>query len=97
MDSRNVKSPRTLGSFSRRGFLTGAAAVAAAGSTSLRAASTQIVAYVGAYTDRDGNALYIYDLNPADGTLTRRTAIQGLSQSFVAGGLSKPEVPLRRE
>src|SRR5258708_20490805 len=76
MDSRNVKSPRTLGSFSRRGFLTGAAAVAAAGSTSLRAASTQIVAYVGAYTDRDGNALYIYDLNPADGTLTRRTAIK---------------------
>src|SRR5260370_39417004 len=27
-------------------------------------------------TDRDGDALYIYDLNPADGSLTRRTAIK---------------------
>jgi len=49
---------------------------AGARSTAVRAASTQIVAYVGAYTDRDGNALYIYDLNTADGTLTRRTAIK---------------------
>jgi len=31
---------------------------------------------VGAYTDRDGNALYIYDLNSNDGSLTRRTAIK---------------------
>ena len=77
MDSKNVKSPRTMGSFSRRGFLKGAAVVtAAARSTPLRAASAQVVAYVGAYTDRDGNALYIYDLNTADGTLTRRTAIK---------------------
>src|SRR5260221_7165540 len=76
MDSKGGKSPPALGSFSRRGFLTGAAAVAAARSPPLRAAGTQIVAYVGAYTDRDGNALYIYDLNPADGTLTRRTAIK---------------------
>src|SRR5215813_2684713 len=77
MDSKNVRSPRTSGSFSRRGFLKGATVVAAgARSTPLRAASTQIVAYVGAYTDRDGNALYIYDLNPADGSLTRRTTIK---------------------
>jgi 6-phosphogluconolactonase len=77
MDLRNVKQPGILGSFSRRGFLKGTAGVAAAArSKPLRAASAQIVAYVGAYTDRDGNALYIYDLNPADGTLTRRTAIK---------------------
>jgi 6-phosphogluconolactonase len=77
MDSKNVKHPQTFPSFSRRGFLKGAAVVAAAtGSPQLRAASSQIVAYVGAYTDKEGNALYIYDLNSADGTLTRRLAIK---------------------
>src|SRR6476659_7990666 len=77
MDSKNVKHPQTFPSFSRRGFLKGAAVVAAAaGSPQVRAASSQIVAYVGAYTDKEGNALYIYDLNSADGTLTRRLAIK---------------------
>ncbi len=55
----------------------GAAAVAAAARTTpLRAATGQVVAYVGAYNDKDGNALYIYDLSPADGTLTRRTVFK---------------------
>ena len=77
MNSKNVKGPRPLSSFSRRGFLKAAATVAAAARTApLRAASGQVVAYVGAYTDKDKNALYIYDLNPGDGTLTRRTAFQ---------------------
>ena len=70
-------SPRGIGSFSRRGFLKGAAVVAAASQTlPLKAASGQIVAYVGAYTDAAGNGLYIYDLNSNDGTLTRRTAFK---------------------
>src|SRR5258707_15812130 len=77
MRSINVKHPRTLRSFSRRGFLKAATVVAAAAqSTPLRAATGQIVAYVGAYSDKEGNALYIYDLNPGDGTLTRRTALK---------------------
>ncbi len=77
MDSTKVKHAGSLSSFSRRGFLTGAAAVAAAArSTPLRAATGQVVAYVGAYNDKDGNALYIYDLSPADGTLTRRTVFK---------------------
>jgi 6-phosphogluconolactonase len=73
-------------SFSRRGFLKGAAVLAAASkSEPLAAATGQIVAYVGAYTDTTarsqasgdaGAALYIYDLNPVDGSLTRRTAIK---------------------
>ena len=76
MDMKNMQRPRTPG-FSRRGFLRGATAVAAAASkASLRAATGQVVAYVGAYTDKDGNALYIYDLNPGDGTLTRRTVFK---------------------
>ncbi|MDQ2901126.1 MAG: lactonase family protein [Acidobacteriota bacterium] len=66
---------RGIGPFSRRGFMKGAAVLAAAAQSGpLGAATGQIVAYVGAYTDRDGNALYIYDVNPSDGTLTRRMA-----------------------
>src|SRR5437762_11320150 len=77
MDFKKTKQSRKAASFSRRGFLTGATAVAAAvRAKPLKAASSRIVAYVGAYTDRDGNALYIYDLNSGDGTLTRRTAIK---------------------
>ena len=97
MDSKNVKYAGALSSFSRRGFLKGAAGVAAATrATPLRAASSQVVAYVGAYTDRDGQALYIYDLNTADGTLTRRTAIKDYP-SPSSLGLAKSEVPIRRE
>jgi 6-phosphogluconolactonase len=77
MKSKDVKHSLAVTSFSRRGFLKGATAVAAAASTSRLAAATgQIVAYVGAYTDKDKNALYIYDVNPGDGTLTRRTVFQ---------------------
>jgi len=77
MNSKNVKDPRPLSWFSRRGFLKAATTVAAVARTvPLRAATGQVVAYVGAYTDKDKNALYIYDLNPADGTLTRRTVFQ---------------------
>src|SRR2546427_2752412 len=76
MNKASRNSART-GSFSRRGFLKGAAVAAAAAQTlPVKAATGPIAAYVGAYTDRDGNALYIYDLNSNDGTLTRRTAIK---------------------
>src|SRR2546426_4850017 len=76
MNKASRNSART-GSVSRRGFLKGAAVAAAAAQTlPVKAATGPIAAYVGAYTDRDGNALYIYDLNSNDGTLTRRTAIK---------------------
>jgi 6-phosphogluconolactonase len=82
----NEQYSGAFSSFSRRGFLKGAAVVAAASkSQPLAAATGQIVAYVGAYTDTTarskangdaGAALYIYDLNPVDGTLTRRAALK---------------------
>ncbi len=75
MNQENAKYPRSV-PFSRRGFLKAATAVAAVTSAPVRAATGQVVAYVGAYSDKDNNALYIFDLNPGDGTLTRRTVFQ---------------------
>ncbi len=85
MNSKNEQDFGTFDSFSRRGFVKGVALVAAAAqSATLDAATGQIVAYVGAYTDTtsrskgtpdEGGGLYIYDLNPSDGTLTRRTVL----------------------
>src|SRR5216684_4567437 len=85
MKTKNEQGFGTFDSFSRRGFLKGAALIAgAAQSPRLTAATGQIVAYVGAYTDTtnrskgtpaQGGGLYIYDLNPSDGTLTRRTVL----------------------
>src|SRR5260370_41822001 len=79
MTGKSSKRTPNFSNYSRRRFLQGAAALAAASQASpLKAAVTnRVVAYIGAYTDKNGYALYIYDVNTSDGTLTRRTAFKG--------------------
>lgn len=71
--------------FSRRGFLKRSTAAAALGAAApLEAQSGQIIAYVGAYTDR-GKGIHMFNLNPTDGTLTPWKILTGiLSPSSLA-------------
>ena len=64
---------------SRRGFLRGASALASAAAavTTSQAQSGQVIAYVGAYTDK-GKGIHMYFLNPSDGTLTPWKILTGL-------------------
>ncbi len=73
-----------LGRFSRRGFLKGAAALAVArpafAGTQGQSTRRPIFAYVGAYSGRQGpvgskskeQGIYLFEMNPATGVLTRR-------------------------
>jgi 6-phosphogluconolactonase (cycloisomerase 2 family) len=94
--------PTSLGALSRRGVLQGAAAAKALGATTLGAAALaagaapvqaqagpQIVAYVGAYTDR-GKGIHMFYVDPADGTLVPWKVLDGLpSPSSLAFDPSK--------
>jgi 6-phosphogluconolactonase (cycloisomerase 2 family) len=64
--------------FSRRGLLRGATALAAAAASEpVRGAAGDIIAYVGAYTDR-GRGIHIFNVNPSDGALTPWKILTGL-------------------
>jgi 6-phosphogluconolactonase len=69
-----IRTPR----FTRRGFLEGASALAtAAAVTPARAASGDVIAYVGAATNtaRNTGGIYSYYLNQSDGSLTLKSAL----------------------
>ncbi|MBC8167273.1 MAG: lactonase family protein [Bryobacteraceae bacterium] len=69
--------PAAIRAFSRRGFLQASTALAAASATPAFAQSGRTIAYVGAYTDR-GKGIHMFNLNPADGTLTPWKILEGL-------------------
>jgi 6-phosphogluconolactonase len=86
--------PDTLSAVSRRGFLKGAAAIAAAGSVSTLAQQDQDVqqgnapegrtlAYVGCYTP-NGLGIYLFEANPATGKLTQIKVFQGADTPLVS-------------
>ena len=76
MEPKEKESDRTP--FSRRGFLTGSTALAALGAASTATAqSGQVIAYVGAYTDR-GKGIHMFSVNPMDGTLTPTKILTGI-------------------
>lgn len=79
MESKKYLAPDSgLPPFSRRGFLRGATALtAAAGAVPARAASGDVIAYIGAYTDR-GRGIHMFYVNPSDGTLTPWKILTGL-------------------
>ncbi len=69
---------RALTAFSRRGFLKGSTVLGAvAAAVPGRAQSGQIIAYVGANTDR-GKGIHMFYLNPSDGTLTPWKILTGI-------------------
>lgn len=73
-------SQASSAALSRRGFLTASSALAALGSVQeaqAQAQSGQIIAYVGAYTDR-GRGIHMFYLNQTDGTLTPWKILTGL-------------------
>jgi len=78
MTKKSSEGDRDLSRFTRRGFLQGAAALAAASQPLPINAATgsRVVAYIGGYTDKNGYALYIYDVDTSNGKLTRRTAFK---------------------
>ena len=71
-------------SLSRRGFLKGAAALAASWAAPVRAqASDAYFVYIGTYTGR-GQGIYVYRMDPASARLTLVTTATGVSNpSFV--------------
>ena len=80
MESPTHLTPRSslAAAVSRRGFIKGSSAVAAAlGATTANAQTGQIIAYVGAYTDK-GKGIHMFYLNPSDGTLTPWKILSGL-------------------
>lgn len=79
MEPKNKEADGTpFPAFSRRGFLKGSTALAALGAANpAEAQSGQIIAYVGAYTDR-GKGIHMFYLNPADGVLTPWKNLTGL-------------------
>lgn len=74
----------SLGKMSRRGFLKGFAAIAAAGSAGAQArrsqANSSILAYVGTYSSPEGpegskghgQGIYLFQMNPSTGALSQR-------------------------
>jgi 6-phosphogluconolactonase len=72
-------SPYLAGPFSRRIFLKASTALAAASApvNALAQSSGQIIAYVGAYTNR-GKGIHMFYVNPADGTLTPWKVLTGI-------------------
>jgi 6-phosphogluconolactonase (cycloisomerase 2 family) len=64
-----------MSALSRRGFLQASAALAAAGAP---AQSGQIIAYIGAYSDK-GKGIHMFRLNPADGRLIPWKVLTGVS------------------
>jgi 6-phosphogluconolactonase len=76
--------PNSLGKMSRRGFLKGSAAIAAAGSAGAQArrsqANSSILAYVGTYSSPEGpegskghgQGIYLFQMNPSTGALSQR-------------------------
>ena len=76
MEPTKKESARTP--FSRRGFLRGSTALAALGAAGTATAqSGQVIAYVGAYTDR-GRGIHMFNVNPTDGTLTPTKILTGI-------------------
>jgi 6-phosphogluconolactonase (cycloisomerase 2 family) len=68
--------PRNGAPVSRRGVMAGATALAMAASaaeaaTRQRAGAGKVLAYVGTYTP-NGEGIYLFEMNPADGRLSRR-------------------------
>ncbi len=64
--------------FSRRGFLKGSTALAALGTVNTATAQTgQVIAYVGAYTDR-GKGIHMFNVNTSNGTLTPTKILTGI-------------------
>jgi 6-phosphogluconolactonase len=71
-------SSQSFSAFSRRVLLRGSTALAAAAvAPPVKAAAGDIIAYVGAYTDR-GRGIHIYNLNPATGALTPWKVLTGI-------------------
>ena len=84
----------TMSAVSRRGFLQGAAAIAAAGSFPALAQRDpdqhrggsqhdRILAYVGCYTP-NGQGIYLFEVNPARGHLTQLKVFQGTDTPLVS-------------
>lgn len=84
IDDKSHQETDVLGAFSRRGFLKGASAVAAAAAAvPARAATGRVIAYVGAYTDR-GKGIHMFDVGD-DGSLNATGILTGLpSPSSIA-------------
>jgi 6-phosphogluconolactonase (cycloisomerase 2 family) len=84
MDGKTIKYSMALpGAFSRRGFFRGASAIAASAPILSKAATGQVLAYVGAYTDR-GRGIHIFDVG-TDGSLNPVSVLTGLpSPSSIA-------------
>lgn len=80
MDSTNDQKPRSRGAaLSRRGLLKATTALAAsAAATPARAATGDIIAYVGTYTDR-GRGIHMFNVNPMNGALTRWKELTGIA------------------
>ncbi len=95
MEIKDVQHRRgTLSAVSRRDFLKGAAAIAAAGSIPtlaqqdpdehrIRSEHDRILAYVGCYTP-NGQGIYLFELNPASGNLTQIKVFQGTDTPLVS-------------
>jgi 6-phosphogluconolactonase len=84
----------TPGAVTRRGFIKGAAAIAAAGSLTTLAQrdpgahlvgskQDRTFAYVGCYTP-NGQGIYLFELNPANGKLTQIKVFQGTDTPLVS-------------
>src|SRR5688572_31997910 len=80
MEHKEKATPQSLpAAVSRRNFLKTSTVLATLSSTaSTQGQNTgQIIAYVGAYTDK-GKGIHMFYLNPADGTLTPWKILAGL-------------------
>jgi 6-phosphogluconolactonase (cycloisomerase 2 family) len=80
MEHTEGAAPRnTSAAVSRRGFLKTSSVLAALSSTAAAQAQNtgQIIAYIGAYTDK-GKGIHIFYVNPTDGTLTRWKELTGI-------------------
>ena len=77
MELNNLQNRRdVLGLISRRGILKSAATLAAASSTLVRGQDGAILAYIGCYTP-NGEGIYLFSMNPFDGTLTQMNVFTG--------------------
>jgi len=77
LESSEIRS-KAIGAVTRRGLLKAATALAAVPARRASAQQAgQIVAYVGAYTDR-GRGIHMFYLSPSDGTLTPWKVLTGL-------------------
>jgi 6-phosphogluconolactonase len=81
METKGEQSPRIPSvAFSRRGFLKASTTLAAAATqipAMAQSSSGQVIAYIGAYTDK-GKGIHMFSVNPTDGTLTPTKVLTGI-------------------